>query len=82
MGVFGRLLALVGLLALVYFAATAYLGHRVGSAIHVAERRRLVRVGTHLVGRPALERFAIRKSGLPAVLVESPTFWYALQRSE
>ncbi|HUY41102.1 MAG TPA: hypothetical protein VMV82_05990 [Candidatus Dormibacteraeota bacterium] len=78
----GRLLALVGLLALIYFGVTAYLGYRVGSAIHAAERRRIVRAGAHVVGRPAVERYAIKRSGIPAFLVESPAFWYALHRTE
>lgn len=78
----GTLLALVGALALVYLGVTAYLGFRVGSAIHAAEQRRIVRAGAHLVGRPALERYAIRRSGLPDVLVQSPTFWLLMRRAE
>ncbi len=82
MRLFGRLLALVGLLALIYFAVTAYLGYRVGSAIHVAERQRIVRAGAHVIGRATVERYAIKRSGIPAFLVESPTFWYELHRAE
>jgi len=82
MRIFGRLLAAVGLLALGYLVATAYLGYRVGSAIHDAERHRIVRAGAHLIGRAALERYAIRRSRLPTYLYESPSFWYALRRFE
>jgi hypothetical protein len=78
----GTLLALVGLLAIVYFGVTAYLGYRVGSAIHAAEQRRIVRIGARIVGRTELERYAIRRSGLPDVLVESPAFWYVLRATE
>jgi tRNA A37 threonylcarbamoyladenosine biosynthesis protein TsaE len=76
------LLATVGVLCLAYLAATAYLGYRVGAAIHQAEQRVIVREGAHVVGRAAFERFAIKRSGIPAVLVESPTFWLALHRTE
>jgi hypothetical protein len=78
----GTLLALVGLLAIVYFGFTAYLGYRVGSAIHAAEQRRIVRIGARIVGRTELERYAIRRSDLPDVLVESPAFWYVLRATE
>ncbi len=78
----GSLLALVGLLAILYFGFTAYLGYRVGTAIHRAEQRRIVREGARIVGRAMLERYAIRKSGLPDALVESPTFWMELRATE
>lgn len=78
----GSLLALVGLLAILYFGFTAYLGYRVGTAIHRAEQRRIVREGARIVGRAMLERYAIRKSGLPDMLVESPTFWIELRATE
>lgn len=78
----GRLLALIGVLALIYFGFTAYLGYRVGNGIHDAEQRRVVRAGAHLIGRPMLERIAIRRSGLPDFLVQSPTFWLVMRRYE
>lgn len=78
----GSLLALIGVLAVVYLGVTAYLGFRVGSTIHAAEQRRIVREGAHLIGRPALERYAIHRSGLPDFLVQSPTFWLLLRESE
>jgi hypothetical protein len=67
---------------LLYLAGTAYLGYRVGSAIHDAEQRVLVRTGAHIVGRVAMERYAIHRSGIPDFLVESPTFWLLLRRTE
>ncbi len=82
MRMLGRLLAIVGILAVVYFGFTAYLGYRVGSAIHAAEQRRLVRTGVRVVGQRVVERYAIRRSGLPDVLVESPTFWAVLRATE
>jgi hypothetical protein len=78
----GRLLALVGVLALIYLCVTAYLGYRVGSAIREAEQRRLVRTGAHIVGRAMMEHYAVRRSGIPEVLVDSPTFWLALRATE
>lgn len=78
----GRLLALVGALALIYLAVTAYLGYRVGSAIHDAEQHRIVRAGAHLVGKRMMERYAVRRSDLPDALVESPAFWLALRAAE
>ena len=78
----GRLLAFVGILAVIYFGATAYLGYRVGAAIHDVEQNRFVREGAHLVGRGNMERYAVRRSGLPEVLTESPTFWLMLRRTE
>lgn len=77
-----RLLALVGILAVIYFGLTAYLGYRVGAAIHDAERQRLVRTGAHVLGRAVVERYAVKRSGIPAFLVESPAFWCALRRTE
>ncbi len=76
------LLTLVGLLCIVYLGVTAYLGYRVGSAIHAAEQQRIIREGAHIVGRGNMERYAVRRSGIPEFLVESPTFWLALHRSE
>ncbi|MGH7738027.1 MAG: hypothetical protein ACREMP_09215 [Candidatus Tyrphobacter sp.] len=78
----GRLLALIGILAIIYFGFTAYIGYRMGTAIHSAEQRRIVRVGAHLAGRSTVERYAIRRSGLPDFLVESPTFWLLLRNTE
>jgi uncharacterized membrane protein SpoIIM required for sporulation len=77
------LFALFGLACLLYFAFTAYLGYRVGRAIAVAEQRRpMVRRGAALLGRDAIELFAVRRSGLPYYWVESPTFWLLLRNSE
>ncbi len=82
MGFFRGLLALVGLLAVIYFGFTAYLGYRVGSAIAAAEQKQLVRTGVHIVGRELMERYAVKRSGLPEILVDSPTFWLLLRKSE
>ncbi len=82
MGFFRGLLALIGLLAVIYFGFTAYLGYRVGSAIAAAEQKQLVRTGVHIVGRELMERYAVKRSGLPEMLVDSPTFWLLLRKSE
>ncbi len=76
------LLALLGTLCIVYLGLTAYLGYRVGIAIHDAEQHVLVREGAHIIGRANMERYAIHRSGLPDFLVESPTFWLLLHRME
>ncbi len=76
------LLTLIGLHAVIYFGLTAYLGYSVGSAIAAAERKELVRTGAHIVGRELMERYAVRRSGLPEILVDSPTFWLLLRNSE
>jgi hypothetical protein len=62
--------------------ATAYLGYRVGSAIAQAEQRILIRDGVRVAGHELVERYAIRRSGIPSYLVESPTFWLLLRRTE
>ena len=74
----GALCAIV----VIYLAVSAYAGYRVGSAIADAKRNPLVAVGSHLVGRDRLERYAVSRSKLPAYITESPSFWAALRASE
>lgn len=76
------LLALVGALCIVYLGVTAYLGYRVGAAIAAAERHAAVRAGARLIGRANMERYAVHRSGIPEALVDSPTFWLLLRRTE
>lgn len=82
MRILGRLLAVVGVLALVYLGATAYLGYRVGVVIHQVEQNRIIRTGAHVIGKRNMERYAVHRSGLPDVLTESPAFWFMLRRME
>ncbi|HEY9084422.1 MAG TPA: hypothetical protein VIN40_00565 [Candidatus Tyrphobacter sp.] len=76
------LLAIFGLLCILYLAGTAYLGYRVGAAIHQEEQHAVIRTGAHLVGRQEAERYAVKRSGIPGYLTESPTFWLELHRAE
>lgn len=65
-----------------YIGVTAYAGYRVGSAISAAKRNTLVAIGERVVGREALERYAIKKSKLPDYITQAPPFWVALRASE
>ncbi len=82
MGFLKGLLAIIGILAVIYFGFTAYLGYRVGSAIATAEQKQIVRAGAHVIGRELMERYAVKRSRFPEVFVDSPTFWLLLRRSE
>jgi hypothetical protein len=82
MKVLGSVLACFGVICALYFGATAYLGYRVGVAIAQAEQSVLVRDGVRIAGHELIERYAIRRSGIPHYLVESPTFWLLLRRTE
>lgn len=77
-----RVLTLIGGLCIVYLCVTAYLGFRVGTAINDAEKREPVRTGARILGRVAIERYAIARSGIPPYLIESPTFWLLLHQTE
>jgi hypothetical protein len=76
------LLLVLGALCVVYLGLTAYLGYRVGAAIQDAERHVVIRTGAHLIGRANMELYAVHRSGIPAFLVESPTFWLLMRRTE
>jgi len=66
-----------------YLALGAYAGLRVAQGIDQVEHSSvLVRAGASVLGRRAIERIAIRRSGLPAWLVASPSFWIALRSSK
>jgi hypothetical protein len=71
------------LAVLCYAALTAYAGFRVARGIDDAKASSIVaRVGTRLMGRDAVEHFAIRKGNVPGWITDSPTFWIALRASE
>ena len=77
------LFALLVLSAAGYLALSAYAGYRVARGIDAAEHHSLVvRVGADIVGRTAVERLAIRKGRVPAILTKSPAFWIALRATE
>lgn len=78
----GTALAFFGIICALYFGLTAYLGYRVGAAIAAAEQRVLIRDGVRIAGHELMERYAIHRSGIPHYLVESPTFWLLLRRTE
>ena len=78
-----RLLVVAVLCSLVaYLGVTSYAGYRVGSAIASSKKNTLIAIGERLVGRDAIERYAVRKSNLPAYITQAPTFWMALRATE
>lgn len=68
---------------LAYAALTAYAGFRVARGIDDAKASSMVtRVATHVIGRDAVERLAIRKGNVPRWITQSPAFWMALRANE
>lgn len=75
-----RAVVVVGAL---YLGLTAYAGFRVARGIDDAKASSVVtRVGARLMGRDAVERLAIRRGHVPAIITASPSFWIALRATE
>lgn len=66
-------------LLVAYLGLGAYAGYRVAQGIDNAEASSLVtRVGARVMGRPKVERLAIRAGHVPGWITRSPSFWWTL----